>query len=73
MQKRLRNDHLRVLSESFLINTNMKGFGSLDDYQISLHPCTVDESSLSFGRARLFSLPPGGAMEALSLPICLGE
>ena len=39
--------HLRVLSESFLMNTNMAGFGWLSKY---LHLCALDESSLSIDR-----------------------
>ena len=32
--------HMRVLSESFSMNTEMTGF---DGYQKSLHPCALDE------------------------------
>ena len=39
--------HLRVLSESYQMNTNMT-YG-LDAFQKSLHPRTLDESSLSIG------------------------
>ena len=39
--------HLRVLSESYLMNTNMIGF------QISLHFCALDESSLSLLRVKV--------------------
>ena len=38
---------LRVLSESFLMSTNMTGFGWK-----SLHPRALDESSVSFGRVK---------------------
>ena len=41
--------HLIVLSESFSMHTNMTG---LDGYLKSLHPCTLDESSLSIGRVK---------------------
>ena len=40
--------YLRVLSESFLMNTNMTGQG-LDVFKKSLPPCALDESSLSIG------------------------
>ena len=40
--------HLRVLSESFQMNTNMTGFGWF--IRKSLHPCALDKSSLSIGR-----------------------
>ena len=36
--------HLRVLSESIPMNTNMTG---LDSFQKSLRPCALNESSLS--------------------------
>ena len=36
---------LRVLSESYTMNTNMTGFKK------SLHPCALDKSSLSIWRA----------------------
>ena len=35
--------HMRVLSEGFLMNTNLTGFWC---FQISLHPCALDEISL---------------------------
>ena len=38
--------HLRVLSESYPMNTNM----GLHGFQKSLHPCPLDESNLSIGR-----------------------
>ena len=38
--------HLRVLSESFLMNTNMTGF------QKSFRPCTLEGSSPSIGRVK---------------------
>ena len=41
--------HLRVLSESYLMNTNMTG---LDGFQRSLHPCALDEISLSIIRSK---------------------
>ena len=37
--------HLRVLSESYLMNTMM----DLDAHKNSLHPCGLDESSLTIG------------------------
>ena len=39
--------HLRVLRESFPMNTNMMGFRW---FSKTLHPCTSDISSLSIGR-----------------------
>ena len=39
--------YLRVLSESYLMNTKMTGFRG---FKKSLHPCALDESSLSIGR-----------------------
>ena len=39
--------HPRILSESYPMNTNMTGFRC---FQKSLHPCDLDESSLSTGR-----------------------
>ena len=42
--------HLGVLSESYPMNTNMSGY--IVDFQQSLHPCTLDESSLSIGRVK---------------------
>ena len=41
---------LRVLSESFIMSTNMTG---LSGFQKSLHPCTFDKSSLSIGRVNV--------------------
>ena len=35
--------HLRVLCESYLMNTYMKGFLSKDGYHKSLHTCDLDE------------------------------
>ena len=43
--------HLRVLSESYLMNTNMTGFRW---FKKSLHPYALDESSLSIGRIKFF-------------------
>ena len=43
--------HLRVLSENFLMSTNMT---SLNRFQKPLHPCAFDESSLSIGRDKGF-------------------
>ena len=40
--------HLRVLSESYPMNTNMTGFRWFS----SLHPCALDKSSLSIGRVK---------------------
>ena len=42
--------HLRVLSESYLMNTNMTG---KDDFQKYLRPCALEESSLSIGRVKV--------------------
>ena len=42
--------HLRVLSESYPMNTNMTGFRWFSKIFVSL--CLMDESSLSFGRAK---------------------
>ena len=44
--------HLRVLSECFLLNTNMIGFG-----WFSMHPCALDVSSLSIGRVKIQVIP----------------
>ena len=38
--------HLRVLNESFPMNTNMTGFRGF------FHSCALDESSLSIGRVK---------------------
>ena len=46
----LMGTHMRVLSESYPMNTNMT---SLDGLLKSLHPCALDESSLSIGRVNL--------------------
>ena len=40
--------HLRVLSESFPMNTNMTGFGSL-------RHCALDKGSLGIGRVNAHS------------------
>ena len=42
--------HLRVLSASYPMNTNMTGFRWFQKY---LHPCALDKSSLSIGRVKL--------------------
>ena len=42
--------HLRVLGESYTMNTNMTGFRW---FQKSLRPCSLDESRLSIGRVNL--------------------
>ena len=42
--------HRRVLSDSFPINTNMTRFRCI---QKSLHPCSLDKSSLSIGRVKM--------------------
>ena len=39
--------HLRVLSKSSPINTNMTGFGWFSE---TLVPCALDENNLSIGR-----------------------
>ena len=41
--------HLRLLSESYQMNANMIVF---DDFQKTLHPCPLGESSLSIGRVK---------------------
>ena len=41
--------HLRVLSESYPMNTNMTGFRKLKK---TLHPCALDECRLSIGRVK---------------------
>ena len=38
--------HLRVLSESYPMSTNMT------EFRWFLHPCALDESSLSIGRLK---------------------
>ena len=57
MQKKLKpwnmGNHLRVLSESFLMNTNMTGFRCFSVFIKSLHPYSLDESSLSIGRVQV--------------------
>ena len=42
--------HLRELSESYLMNTNMKG---LDGFQKSFCTCSLVESSLSIERVKV--------------------
>ena len=44
--------HLRVLSESFLMNTDMTGYNG---FQKTLRPCALDESSLSIGRVKNYT------------------
>ena len=44
--------HLGVLSESFLMNTNMTGFRWVSKI---LRPCALDESSLSIGRVKTYA------------------
>ena len=44
--------HLRVLSESYPMNTNMIGF--IYGFQKSLRPCALDKSSLIIGRVNPF-------------------
>ena len=39
--------HLRVLNESYPMNTNMQG---LDGFQTFLCSCALDESSLTIGK-----------------------
>ena len=41
--------HLRVLSESYQMNTNMTGFGW---FSKSLHRCALDKSSLLIGSVK---------------------
>ena len=48
--------HLRVLSKSYPMNTN--NIGS-DGFEKSVHPCALDESSLSIGRVNI-SVYAGG-------------
>ena len=40
--------HLRVLIKSYLMNTNMTGFRRFS----CLHPCALDDSSLSIGTVK---------------------
>ena len=42
--------HLRVLSESFPMNTNMTGFRCFSHFFLFLRSCALEESSLSIGR-----------------------
>ena len=42
--------HMKVLSESFPMNTNMTGFRCF--FQKYLHPCALAESSLSIGKVK---------------------
>ena len=54
--------HMRVLSESYPINTNMRGFRF---FFKSLRPCALEESSLSIGRVKLdklIGLPTNGKL-----------
>ena len=51
--------HLRVLSESYPINTNMTGFRTLDGFHYSLPPCALDESSFSIGKVKGNIIGPG--------------
>ena len=44
--------HLRVLTESYLMNTNMTG---LDGFQKYLRPCSFDGNILSIGRVNPWS------------------
>ena len=37
-------------TQSYSVNTNMTG---LDGFQKSLHPCALDESSISIGRVNM--------------------
>ena len=41
--------HLRVLSESYPMNTNITGNNG---FQTSLHPCALGKGSVSFGRVK---------------------
>ena len=43
--------HLKVLSESFPMNTNMTGFRWI--LKKSLLPCALDKSSISIGRVKV--------------------
>ena len=43
--------HLRALSESHLMNTNMTGFGWFSKF--ILLSCAMEESSLSIGRVNI--------------------
>ena len=42
--------HLRILGESYLMNTNVKRFRW---FKKSLHPCALDVSSLNIGRVKI--------------------
>ena len=44
--------HLKVLSESFLMNINMTRFRSFSSF--TLYYCALDESNLSIGRIKVF-------------------
>ena len=58
---------LAVLREGHPISTNRKG---LDSFQILLHHCAVEESSLSIGRVKCNSiLPPFNNLSTYHLPI----
>ena len=48
--------HPRVLGESYPINTNIGGFCC---FHKSLHPCALDESSLSIERVKKLSFEVG--------------
>ena len=45
--------HMRVLSKSYPLNTNITWSRSQDGFQIFLHPHGLDKNSLSIRRATL--------------------
>ena len=59
--------HLRELSESFPLNTNVIGFGL---FSKDLHPCVLDESSLSIERIKGVTLVDPSKILALLGNIC---
>ena len=55
--------HLRELSESYPMNTNMTG---LDGFQKSLHSCSLDKSRFSIGRVKSTSKDKVGHVHPIS-------
>ena len=53
--------HLRILSETYPMNTNMTEFKMV--FKKSLHSCALDESSLNIGRVKDGHTGPNMASE----------
>ena len=67
--------HMKVLGESFPMNTNMTGFQWLSMY---LRPCNLDERSLSIRRVKPSEAAVGingfrffSSLESFMIPICV--